>query len=231
MRLKPHTRFLLRGSSLLAAMLVLWWFVLLNPLLYLLGESASACAAMVLGRTSNRFITETSSGDWTVEAPLEAVAPGTPEHPAPIQVRSIDFDMARSDAGAFTFGLPVYWAILLAAPGMRRSLRPLLLGTLAMSVVEIVLLLIFAELLAHKTAAQWSTTPNAVANWFYRFGDYLLMSVIPYIAPFVVAIWLHDDLRQRIVQLGSGRPLPGGEKASSPSPRGKKGRERSHKVT
>jgi hypothetical protein len=225
--LKPHTRFLLRGSSLLAAMLVLWWFVLLNPLLYLLRESASAFAGMVLGRSSNPFITETSTGDWTVEAPLEAVAPGTPEHPAPIQVHSIDFDMARSDAGAFTFGLPVYWAIVLAAPGIRRSLRPLLLGTLAMSVVEIVLLLIFAELLAHKTAAQWSATPSAVANWFYRFGDYLLMSVIPYVAPFVVAIWLHDDLRRQIVQLGSGRPLPSQEKAPAPSPRGKR-RGRSH---
>jgi hypothetical protein len=112
---------------------------------------------------------------------------------------------------------------------VRRSLRPLLLGTLAMSVVEIVLLLVFAELLAHKTAAQWSATPDAVANWFYRFGDYLLMSVIPYIAPFVAAIWLHHDLRRQIVQLGSGRPLPAAEKAASRSSRGKKGRERSHK--
>jgi hypothetical protein len=46
------------------------------------------------------------------------------------QIRSIDFDVSQGDAITFTFSLSVYWAIMLAAPGVRRTLRPLLLARL-----------------------------------------------------------------------------------------------------
>ena len=48
--------------------------------------------------------------------------PATPQRQAQ-QIHSVDFDIRRSDAISFTFGLPVFWAIILAAPGVRRCLR------------------------------------------------------------------------------------------------------------
>src|SRR6185436_18027812 len=120
--LKPQTQFLLRGSALLIALLSLWWFVLLNPMLYVLQGGAS-----LFGRQ----IQETPSGDWTFRVPLEMIIPASPGQAAQ-QVHSIDFDMPRTDIIAFTFSLPVFWAIVLAAPGLRRNLRPLATGTAIM---------------------------------------------------------------------------------------------------
>src|ERR1019366_2924277 len=41
-KLKPQTRFLLRGSALLVGLLSLWWFLLLSPMLYMLKGAAGA---------------------------------------------------------------------------------------------------------------------------------------------------------------------------------------------
>jgi len=188
-QLKLQTRFLLRGSVLLAAFLIFWWLVLLNPLLYLLRTTASGLIP----------IAESATGDWTIQVPLETVVPVSPDHPTSMRVHSIDFDLAHADAGAFTFGLPVFWAVILATPNIRRSLRPLLFGTVAMAVLELILFLVYVETFAHKTAAQWSPSPDPVAAWFYRSCDYLLVSVIPYIAPFVLAIVIDRELRGQIL--------------------------------
>jgi len=197
--LKPQTRFLARGTALLSGLLILWWFVLLNPLLYLLRSGAGTIVP----------ISETATGDWTIEVRVEAVVPASPEHPKQVPVHSIDFDLARADAGAFTFGLPVFWAVILAVPGIRRWWRPLILGTLSMALVELVLFLIYVELFAHNTAAQWRPAPDPVAAWFYHFGDYLLVSVVPYVAPFLIAIWIHRDLREQIFgRVGEPGPAP-----------------------
>ena len=200
--LKPQARYLLRGSALLIVLLVLWWFALMNPLLYVIKAGAEFCGSAVLGGPSH-WITETEGGDWSVEVPIEATIPPAPgQSGPPTNVHSIDFDLARSDAAAFTFGLPVYWGLLLAAPGMRRGLRPLVLGTLVLSFLEIVLLLLFVEIFAHRTAAQWSP-PDALAAWGLRFGDYMVVNTVPYVLPFVIAVWLDGRLRWLIFRWGS----------------------------
>jgi hypothetical protein len=130
-------------------------------------------------------------------------------------MRSIDFDLARSDAGSFTFGLPVFWAIILAAPGVRRNLRPLIQGTLAMACGEILFLLMFAEVFARKTAAQLTQSQNAAANGLLHFGDYMVMGVIPYVLPFVIAIWQHRELREQIFHWGGVADQPADAIAAS----------------
>jgi hypothetical protein len=104
--LEPHTRFLLRGSSLLAGLLILWWFVLAGPMLNLLKGAATAFIE----------IDEHPSGDWTLRAPVDVTLRATSQ-----QIQSIDFDVARSDGAAFTFSLPVLWAILWRRPGGSRA--------------------------------------------------------------------------------------------------------------
>lgn len=209
---KPQTRFLLRGSALLIALLVLWWFVLMTPLLYVIKSGAEVCGSLVFGGPS-QWITEKADGDWTVEVPIEATIPPPPgEAGPPTHVQSIDFDLARTDAATFTFGLPTYWALVLAVPGIRRRLRPLVLGTLVVAFLEIVMLLIFVEIFAHRTAAQWAP-PDALTAWGLHFGDYMVVNVVPYILPFLVAIWLDGALRFQIFRWGSDPAAPKAETA------------------
>jgi len=197
-KLKPQSRFLLRGSVLLVCLLSLWWFLLLSPMLSMLQGAAGAFL----------LIQENPSGDWTLRVPLEKTLPATPEQPVAQQVHSIDFDIPRSDVIAFTFSLPLYWAIILAAPGVRQDLRPLLVGTAVMAAVEVAMLLVFAEISARNTAAQLDGGEDAVGKWARQFGVYLLASVLPYATPFVVALWLHRGLRAEIFPWSSAVEAP-----------------------
>jgi len=206
-KLKPQTRFLLRGSALLVGMLSLWWFLLLSPMLYVLKGAAGAFL----------LIQENPSGDWTLRVPLEKTLPATPQQPEQ-QVHSIDFDVRRSDVIAFTFSLPVYWAIILAAPGVRKNFRALLLGTAVMAAVEVAMMLVFAEISARNTVALLvAGGGDGVAGWARLFGGYLLASVLPYATPFVVALWLHRGLSEAIFPwsnaVKAAAPLPAGDRA------------------
>ena len=142
--LEPQTRFLLRGSALLAGLLALWWFLLVGPMLYLLKGAASAFIE----------IEEHPSGDWTLQVPIDVSVPTTAQ-----QIQSIDFDITHGDAATFTFSLPVLWAILLAAPACKP--RPLLLGTVVMAAIEVALLLAFAKITGSESAFQLAQADDA----------------------------------------------------------------------
>jgi len=187
MLFEPQTRFLLRGSALLVCVLILWWCVLLGPMLALLKNAAGHFLA----------IEEHSSGAWTVRVPFERTLPPSAEQPAMRQIRSIDIDMTRSDVTMFVFSLPVYWALILAVPGMGRNLRPLLLGTLVISAAEIALLLGYVEITAASAASQL-TGAGHLSEWVRQLGFYLLVNVLPYAVPFVVALSLHRKLRREM---------------------------------
>ena len=204
--LKPQTRFLLRGSALLVGLLSLWWFLLLTPMLYALKGAAGAFL----------LIQENPSGDWTLRVPLEKILPATPQQPVAQQVHSIDFDMPRGDVIAFTFSLPVYWAIILAAPKVWRNLRPLLIGTVLMAGVELAMLLVFAQISAHNSAALLAGGADATGTWARHLGEYLIVSVLPYGTPFVVALSLHRELRGEIFPRNKDVETP-----ASPPPAGR----------
>lgn len=196
-RLAPQSRFLLLGSLLVAGLSLSWWLALMNPALFLLREAVGACGAAVSTGQSALTVTETADGGWRFEVPLEATLPQSPAHPEPRQISSIHFGMARSEVGAFTFGLPVYWALILAAPGIRRCLRPLAAGTAAVTALEIVLLLVTAEIRAHRSLAQLLQSRDPVETWFLRFSQYLTVTCM-WALPFAVALWLHRELREQI---------------------------------
>jgi hypothetical protein len=193
MRASEQTRFLLRGSTLLFGLLTLWWFVLVGPMLYMLEAGAGVFMP----------IEESPSGDWTVRVPFDASLPATPQQPVARQLRSIDFDISRSDVITFTFSLPVYWAIILAAPNIKRNLRPLLLGTAVMAAGELALLLSFAYITASDGVSQMTGAEDATGRWIRHVGVYLVASVLPYAGPFVVALSLHRELREQVFAIGA----------------------------
>src|SRR6266705_2740267 len=224
---RPQRLFLLRGSALLISWLVLWWFFLVNPLLFLLRVAVHASGSVFYGSDARELVSEAPSGDWSFRVPIEIVVPPSPQQPNGAQVHSIEFDMPRSDAIAFTFSLPVYWAIILAAPGVRRAMRPLILGTVLMVILEIVLVMWFMEITAHKVAAQLYAGQRQAASWLLRFSEYLAVNVIPYAAPFLIAIALHRELRWQMFRWGSAEAVPVAEiPASRPATaRGKQQRK------
>ena len=134
--------------------------------------------------------------------PKKIIVPGSRVTPTPRQIDSIDFDLARTDVIGFTFSLPVFWAVVLAAPGWRRNLRPLLAGTGLIALVELMLLLTFAATSAHKAAAAILSMPmGTFETWLLSFSDYLTVLVVPYLAPIVVAFAVHHELRRRRLRL------------------------------
>jgi len=221
--LRPQARFLLRGSGLLIGLLTLWWFALLTPMLWVLESAGGVFGGLLLGGRNGELIHQNPAGDWSFHVPLEMTLAPAAGQPAQ-QVHSIDFDMPRSDVIAFTFSLPVFWAIALALPGWRQNLRPLVIGTALTAGLELVLLVAFAEVSAHKAAAQLSGVEGAADAWILRFGEYLAVSVLPYAAPFFIALAVNPRLRWQIFQWGadpeSSRPVELPERKSLKKGRG-----------
>jgi hypothetical protein len=198
-QVKAPTRFLLRGSALLIGLLTLWWFVLLDPMLTALRGVGDIAASLAFGGNSSEFMREDSSRNWTFRVPTKIIVPASRVVPSPQQINSIDFDVARTDVISFTFSLPVFWAVVLAAPGWRRNLRPFLAGTGLIALIELILLLTFAATSAHKAAAAILSKPmGAFETWLLGFTDYLTILVVPYLAPIVVAFAVHRELRSDV---------------------------------
>jgi hypothetical protein len=122
----------------------------------------------------------------------------------PMAIRSIEFSIAYQELYPFTFSVPVFWAVLLAAPGGYRNIRALIWGTLLILLVETVSLSMFAEITARHTAEQWYPAAPLTA-WGLAVGNYLVRSVIPYTAPFLIALVLLADLRRQILGDLSGK--------------------------
>jgi hypothetical protein len=194
--LKPQTRFLLRASVLLAGWLSLWWFALVNPMLAVLKEGAGAFLTM----------TENANGSWSVRVPVYAILPASPGLPAQ-QVNWIDFDLPRMDVIAFTFSLPVLWAILMAAPGLARSIGPLLSGTAILSAIELAMVYGYAKISAWNAVVALGTPDSGVSKWARKVGEYVIVAVIPYVSPFVLAVCVHRQLRQELFR--PNRPQAG----------------------
>jgi len=192
---KFEAQFLIRASALLILFLTVWWFALQNPLLFALRSSFQLIGGLTYG---GQIVEENAAGQWTFRVPMEVSVPASAETSA-AKVHSVIFDIPRPDVTTFTFSLPVLWAILLAAPGIR--LRPMLIGTAAMALLETVLLLFFVEISAWKVAGQLSHAQGEMSKWALRFGEYLVVMVIPYAAPLLVALWVHRSFRNRVFGL------------------------------
>src|ERR1035437_1488704 len=137
-----QTRLLPRASARLISVPLLWWFFLVNPLLFLWRGAAEASGSVFYGGCVGELVSEAPSGDWSFRVPMEIGVPPSPRQPAGPpggKVHSIEFDMPRPDVTAFTFSLPVYGAIILAAPGIRCAMRPPILGTVLLAILKIIL--------------------------------------------------------------------------------------------
>jgi hypothetical protein len=201
---RNHLHFLLRSSVLVIISLILWWFFLLNPLLFLLKGSMNICGSVIYRSNIQQFLTETDSGEWRFQVLSgREMSKVTPWPGFPKEAKLSAIDLQPSIFYLFTFGIPVFWAIVLATSGIRRSLRPILLGTIAMVAIETALALAFVEIAASRAAAGISDSRDEFSKWFELFEYKIVIMVGPYMTPFIVAVALHRELRWQIFRFGN----------------------------
>ena len=203
-RVSPQLRFLIRGSGLLFAMLALWWWVLLGPLLIGMRLSTDAALWLLPGGRSASGVTVEPDGGWRIRVPLPAWlakqdevqkafgrVPGGP----PVAVRSFSLAVAERVPKFFTLGLPLFWAIVLAAPRASRPWRAAAIGTGVLAVIGLLSLLLYTAYSIESTLHLFRST---VVLTVWNAVEYLNLNVVPYAAPLVIAVWLHDGLRAQI---------------------------------
>ena len=99
LRLWPRSLAGRTASVLLIGLLLIWWFLLVNPLLAFLRGSLAVTSSLYYGAAARELVSETPTGDWSFHVPMEIVLPPSAEHPGGAQVHSIDFDMQRAPKG------------------------------------------------------------------------------------------------------------------------------------
>jgi hypothetical protein len=227
-RLSDPLRFLLRALVLLAPMLALWWLVLLNPLLAGLRLSAEATLRLLPGGSSVSHVTIGPDRNWTFQVPapaavvnqektqqmLGASAAGSGR----IKIRSMKVEGAGRFPVLFTVSLPLYWAILLAAPGRPRLLR-MACGTAVLTTFALLSIAVYATRLV---GGYFHLAMEGLPGFLMDSAAYLTTGVVPYLGPVLVALSLNGELRGLILT-GEAAP-PAAAAAVSAVPRRRKRR-------
>jgi hypothetical protein len=222
-QLSDPSRFLLRALVLLALMLALWWLVLLNPLLAGLRLSAELTLRLLPGGSSVSHVTIGADHNWTFQVPapaavvnqertqqmLGAAAAGSGR----IKIRSMKVEGAARYPILFTVSLPLYWAILLAAPGWRRLLLRMVCGTVVLATLALLSIAVYAVRLV---GGYFQLTTAGLPGYLTDSAMYLAVGVVPYLGPVLVALSLDGELRGLIL---GGEAEPAAASAAAAAPR------------
>jgi len=204
--LSDPARFLLRALFFLALMLALWWLVLLNPLLAALRLSAELTLRLLPGGGSVSHVTIGPDRNWTFQVPAPAVvvnqettqqmlgaaAAGSGR----IKIRSMKVEGTASYPILFTVSLPLYWAILLAAPGRRRLWFRMACGTAVLATFALLSIAVYAVRLV---GGYFHLTTEGLPGFLTNSAMYLAGGVVPYLGPVLVALSLDGELRGLIL--------------------------------
>jgi hypothetical protein len=194
----PQVRFLLRGSTLLIALLILWRLELQPPMLFLMQAGESFALRLSSNGGAPEPITIDQEGDWNFRIPVADTVRENTRGLGPVNLRDIQFTIPRPDVVLFTFSVPVFWAIVLAAPISGSCARVLLWGTAVVSLVEILSLFAQVQIIAYGAAAQLHASEEGLMAWGREVSTRLLIGVIPFAAPVLAAVALHRDLRSQL---------------------------------
>ena len=198
-------RFLLRALALLAVMLALWWLVLLNPMLAGLRLATELTLRLLPGASSVSHVTIGPERNWTFQVPapaavvnqqstqqmLGAAAAGSGR----IKIRSMKVEGAARYPILFTVSLPLYWAIMLAAPGRRRVLR-VVSGTAVLATLALLSIAVYAIRLV---GGYFQLGTEGLPGFMMNSAMYLAVGVVPYLGPVLVALSLDGELRGLIL--------------------------------
>ncbi|HKD07536.1 MAG TPA: exosortase H-associated membrane protein [Bryobacteraceae bacterium] len=204
---KAQRRFLLRASALLIVFLSVWYFFLQRPLRFALWAAAQAPAALM-----NVEVTRLPNGDWSFHIPVFDSAPEALRRAGLKPVHTLDFDVAAPNFGKFTMGLPVFWALALAAGGRGSRWRYLVWGSLMQLAIGVVCVLVCYEIYAYGILGQMRPNTTGLGAWARAYGLYMTEVVVPLAAPVITVVWLHPRFKRDILGL---------EEAARPAKRAK----------
>jgi hypothetical protein len=204
----PQLRFLLRSSGLFIVLLALWWWLLLAPILAGLRLSTAATLWLLPGGGMASGVAVQPDGNWQLRVPLpgclarlDAVqrAYGRTPGAKPVNVRSFRLTIADRIPAFFTLSFPLLWALVLAVPCSRRLWRVLGVGTALLAAMAQLSLLFYA---AYSIVTNLQSATSTVTATLWRCIEYLNVNVAPYVAPLLLAAWLHTELRAQIFSRG-----------------------------
>lgn len=198
-RFSPQTAFLLRAVPLLAAMLALWWVALRPPLLAWERITTDLLLSAFPNAPIQTGASVLADGTWVLQAPVRVRG----------FTRNVQVALPPRLPLQLTVAIPVFWAILLAAPRSRRAWRAFAAGTAALLLLPPFGLLAYA---AH--IVQLYVFPGAPALLARTIAaiDYIASTVAPYAAPVLLAVAFHPGLYDTV--LGERVAIPSREGAS-----------------
>lgn len=182
----PQSRFLLRASLYLVALLAAWWFVLLPPLLAWTRLSADFILNAIPGAPLKTGVTITPEGVWVVQAPVKVANAW----------RNVRVESARRLPMQLTMALPLFWAILLAS--RLRSGPRWLAGSAVLLVIPPLGLLLYV---AHVVQLYVFPSTPALVRAGLSAADYVASTVLPYVGPVLLALVVDPALRREVLAL------------------------------
>jgi hypothetical protein len=193
-------------------MLLVWWWLLVEPLVGGLRVATDLTVHILPGGSHMDWIATDALGNWQVQAPAPSwLGRGETTHEMfgatqgqAVRVRSIRLTLARDVPVLFTLPIPVFWALLAAAPWSRRSWRLLLIGTVVVFAEAWAAIVLYGVAKINDTIHMFTGVFATVLD----FAEYLNMYVAPFLAPILVALALHAELRTRILYGEEETDLP-----------------------
>jgi hypothetical protein len=146
-------------------------------------------------------ITEEPGGDWAIRIPLPSPLEATarqmfgPDQARQLKTRYLTLRLPQTLFVRFTMAMPLFWAIVLAAPVSWRTARALASGTALLAVLA---LLSSALWVAHTLHQQIPLVSSRAGVFLLEFSHYLNTDALPYLGAIVLALWLDADLRSLV---------------------------------
>jgi len=203
--------FLPRVVMLQFVCLGLWWSVLYQPSLLFLRSAATITFSVLFGNQRQPPLQVDSNGDWNFSVPVNTVVNDPVQHPGPRFVSSIDFAVPPENIAPFTAGWIVYAGLALSVPVTRSSLRRILIGVGAQTVISTLALFVYVEINGLGILASLHRTSDAFYLWILKFAYSIDYLVIPYSVPFLLLVLTHPEWWTRLTTMHlnpSKIPLP-----------------------
>jgi len=182
----PQSAFLLRVLPLLAVFLALWWFLLLPVFLGWERASTDLLLSAFPGAPLQTGVNVSPDGIWTLQAPARVNG----------VTRNIRLELPQRLPTQLTVAIPLFWAIILAAPRTARMWRLLLAGTAALLALPPLGLLLYA---IHVVQIYVYPGTPVVLSRTIAAVDYIASTVAPYAGPVFLAVVLHPELATTVL--------------------------------
>jgi len=203
-----------RAVVLVPLSLALWWFLLKGASLWALRGLALLPLAMFVAPSGLTPIRDDpKTGEWLCNVEVNTVA-RNPQTGLSERVHSIQIAIRPSDVAIYASGWFSYLGLALStAPLFWKQGKRVLAGLAIQTVINTLALAGYVYMIGYGTLINSPGSPDA-RIWWIKYFDHINSLVVPFAAPFLVAILMHPEWRER-----AGFPRPVETKSGSDAPK------------